>query len=368
MRFALTEEQAELAAMVRDLLNKRSDTAAVRKAVQQPKGYDENLWSVLCEQVGAAALSIPEEYGGAGFTLFETCVVLEQLGAALTPSPLLGSAVLSAQALLLSGDADACADLLPGIAAGETVASLVWASPDGTWSTDTAPVEATTTDGSWALTGSGAFVLDGADADLLLVVAHTSTGLGLYAVDPASDGVRRTTVATMDQTLRLATVDLDGAPGSRVGVDGNFLPTLRDVAASAVAAMQVGAAERCLDMTVRYAQERVQFGRPIGSFQAIKHRLADMLVQVETARSTAWAAAWSASQRDPELAERAALAKAWCSEALTHVAAETVQLHGGIAITWEHDAHLYFKRAHALSQLFGQPHQWRSQMQELWLA
>jgi alkylation response protein AidB-like acyl-CoA dehydrogenase len=131
--------------------------------------------------------------------------------------------------------------------------------------------------------------------------------------------------------------------------------------------MQVGAAERCLEMTVDYAKERVQFGRPIGSFQALKHRMADMLVEVETARSAAWAAAASAASRDGELPERAALAKAWCSEALTTVAAETVQLHGGIAITWEHDAHLYFKRAHALSQLFGQPHRWRDRLGQMWL-
>ena len=366
MHFALTEEQAELASMVRDLLRKRSDSGAVRRAVEQPKGYDESLWSLLCEQVGVAALAIPEEYGGAGFTLFETHVVLEELGAALTPSPMLGSAVLAAQALLLAADESACTDLLPGIAAGESVAALVWAGADGRWSTSQLPVAATSSGAGWSLDGTGSFVLDGDHADVLLVLAQSTTGPALFRVSPAQPGVRRTAAATMDQTLRLATVELPSAEATLVAEDaGAFLPTLRDVACSAVSAMQVGAAQRCLDLTVAYSLERVQFGRPIGSFQALKHRMADMLVEVETARSAAWAAGWSATRRDADLPMRAATAKAWCSEAFSTVAAETVQLHGGIAITWEHDAHLYFKRAHALSQLFGQPHEHRARLEPL---
>ncbi len=172
----------------------------------------------------------------------------------------------------------------------------------------------------------------------------------------------------MDQTLRLATVELDGAEGDLVaeGVEA-WLPAIRDVASVAVSALQVGALQRCLDLTVSYSKERVQFGRPIGSFQALKHRMADMLVDVETSRSASWAAAWSASVHAPDLAEKAALAKAWCSEALSRVANEMVQMHGGIAITWEHDAHLYLKRAHALSQLFGQPHEHVHRLAEIYL-
>ena len=366
--FALSDEQAELAGMVRDLLRKRSGSQAVRKAVEQPKGFDESLWAVLCEQVGVAALAIPEEYGGAGFTLFETHVVLEELGAALTPSPLLGSGVLAAQALLLAGDEASCADLLPGIAAGTSVAALAWAGEAGRWSTGRLPVSASQTEGSWSVDGSSAFVLDGDHADVLLVLADAPRGPGLFRVDPEQPGVRRTASPSMDQTIRLAGVELESAEATLVSADaGAFLPTLRDIACSAVSSLQVGAAQRCLDMTVSYARERVQFGRPIGSFQALKHRMADMLVEVETARSASWAAAWSAAKRDDELATRAAAAKAWCSEAFNTVAAETVQLHGGIAITWEHDAHLYFKRAHATSQLFGQPREHRRRLEELWL-
>jgi alkylation response protein AidB-like acyl-CoA dehydrogenase len=367
MLFALTEEQAELAGMVRDLLRKRSDSQAVRKAVAEPCGYDEKLWSVLCEQVGAAALAIPEEYGGAGFTLFETQVVLEALGAALTPSPLLGSGVLAAQALLLAGDEESCAELLPGIASGESVAALAWAGGDGRWSTTTLPVRATGKERAWTLEGTSAFVLDGDHADVLLVLAEGPSGPALFRVDPRQPCVRRTVSPTMDQTIRLATVELSEAEAVLVSEQAaDFLPTLLDLACAAVSALQVGAAQRCLDMTVSYAKERVQFGRPIGSFQALKHRMADMLVEVETARSASWAAGWSAAQRDEELPVRAATAKAWCSDAFNTVAGEMVQLHGGIAITWEHDAHLYFKRAHATSQLFGQPHEHRRRLEALY--
>src|SRR5512144_3211557 len=168
----------------------------------------------------------------------------------------------------------------------------------------------------------------------------------------------------MDQTIRLGRVELEGADADLVSADAAcFLPTLRDIACSAVSALQVGAAQRCLDLTTAYGKERVQFGRPIGSFQALKHRMADMLVDVETARSASLAASWSAAQGDDDLPVRAATAKAWCSEALSRVAGEAVQLHGGIAITWEHDVQLYFKRAHALSQLFGQPHQHRRRLE-----
>lgn len=366
MHFALTEEQAELASTVRSLLAKRSDPAAVRSATRQPKGYDEQLWRVLCEQVGAAALAIPEEYGGAGFSLFETHVVLEELGAALTPSPLLGSAVLAAQSVLLSGTTDARRALLPGIAAGTTVAALVWAGQEGAWSTEHVGVCA---DGT-TLSGSGHYVLDAGSADVLLVLARTDEGIGLFQVEPSA--YERSRAPGMDRTLGYATVGFDGVEGELLDSDAaTWLPRLRDIACVAVTALQVGAMQRSLDLTVAYAQERVQFGRPIGSFQALKHRMADMLVDVETSRSASWAAAWSASQptsgRHDDLAERAATAKAWCSEALSRVVGEAVQMHGGIAITWEHDIQLYFKRAHALSQLFGQPHQHRARLAGAWL-
>jgi alkylation response protein AidB-like acyl-CoA dehydrogenase len=341
---SLSEEQVSLRDSVRTLLAKRSDSAAVRRAMASPRGYDETLWQVLCAQIGVAGLSIPEKFGGLGAGLLETHVVLEELGATLTPNPLLGSGVLAAQMLLALNDTAASERLLPGIAEGTSVAALCWAGPTGQW--DPASAAVTADDGS--LTGEACYVLDGDHADVLLVVAHTDDGIGLYEVDVDHRGVQRTNIPAMDPTRRLATVTLSGAPGQRIGGDARAaLARVRDIACVALSAEQVGAMSRSLQLTVEYSKTRVQFGRPIGSFQALKHRMADLHVLVEAARSASYAAV------DGTIA--ASVAKAYCSEAFCTVAAEMIQLHGGIAITWEHDAQLYFKRAHGSAQLFGQP-------------
>jgi alkylation response protein AidB-like acyl-CoA dehydrogenase len=299
MGLARTEEQEELGRTVRALLAKRSDSTAVRAACDAPEGYDTDLWKALCEQVGVAALAIPEEYDGFGASVAETAVVLEELGANLAPNPLLASTLAAVEALL-HGSEGVRADLLPRLAAGEVVPFV----------------------------------------------------LGTVVLEP--DGH----VGTMDQTMRI------GIAETPVEIQ----PDVRAISVAMTSALQVGAMQRALDMTVAYSRERVQFGRPIGSFQALKHRMADMLVLVEASRSasrgaTAAAAAYLA---DPSGANRSrltrlsAVAGAYCSDALDHVAAETVQLHGGIAITWEHDAQLVFKRAHALSQLNGPAHRHRA--------
>lgn len=287
MHFARTPEQDELAALVRGLLAKRADSAAVRAAIASEGGYDESLWRALCDQVGVAALAVPEEYDGFGASLVETAVVLEELGANLSPAPLLASAIRTAE-LLLHGSDDDRAEWLPRIAAGEVV-----------------PMD-----------------------------------LGAVVLEPAERE------PSMDQTLRLGRGSV--APADDV----------LDVARALVSALQVGAMQRALDMTVAYSKERVQFGRPIGSFQALKHRMADMLVLLEASRSVSWAATATAAayvsgaSADPApLAGAASVAHRYCTDALNRIAGETIQLHGGIAITWEHDAHLVFKRAHALGHL-----------------
>lgn len=339
----LTAEQQELRDTVRRLLARSSDP---RTAMTSQDGFDRTLWMRLCTEVGVAGLTIPEEYGGLGATLAETAIVLGELGRTLTPSPLLGSAVLAAQAILASDDPDACRRLLPGIAAGTTIAALAWAGADGRWSPDATAVSIV--DGR--LLGEAHYVLDGTVAEVLLVVVRDGDGLGLFEVDPGATERRHT--PSMDPTRRLATVRLSGADGRRIG-SGDFreaLARVRDVACVALCAEQVGAAQRCLELTVEHTRTRVQFGRPIGSFQALKHRMADLHVLVETAESAALAAL---SADDLPLA--AAVAKIHCSEAFHRVAAEMIQLHGGIAITWEHDAQLYLKRAHGSAQLFGIP-------------
>ncbi|MEU7907159.1 acyl-CoA dehydrogenase family protein [Actinoplanes sp. NPDC049118] len=312
-----------------------------RAAIGAPAGYDTELWARLCKEIGVAGLAVPERYGGAGATLLETHVVLEELGRTLTPAPMLGCAVLAVEALLGAGDADACARLLPGICAGERIAAVAW---------DAAEV---TGDAEGRLTGAAHHVLDVEAADTLLVAARDHGGAALYEVDAASPGVGRRAAKSLDLTRRLGTVRLDGAPGRRLGAAA--LPRLRDVACVALSAEQVGAASQALAATVEYAKARVQFGRPIGSFQALQHRLAEAHVRVEAARSASLAAVGALVAGAPDAADRAAVAKVYCSETLQAVAGEMVQVHGGIAITWEHDAHLYLRRAYGSAQLFGAP-------------
>ncbi|MDQ0380381.1 acyl-CoA dehydrogenase family protein [Amycolatopsis thermophila] len=334
-----TAEARALRESVRALLTRRSGPAAVRAAMASPLGYDDKLWSTLCEQIGVAALAVPEEYDGAGATLAEACVVLEELGRTLTPSPMLGSAVLCGQALLLTGNDQACSRLLPGIAAGTTLAALAWSDEDGQWTPACSVVDG-------RIHGRAHYVLDGDIADVLLVVARTPEGPGLFEVPPS--GVRRERVTTVDPLRRLAVIGFDGVTGRRLDSGGFDVGRLRELAVVALAAEQVGAAGRALELTVEYTKQRHQFGRPIGGFQALKHRMADVHVSVEAARSALYAAL---TGDDPSL--DAATARTVCSEALQHAAAEMIQLHGGIAITWEHDAHLFFKRAHGSALLFG---------------
>jgi alkylation response protein AidB-like acyl-CoA dehydrogenase len=340
-----SEELGALADAVRALLAKRSDGAAVRRAVLAERGFDEALWAVLCEQIGVAALAVPERFGGLGAGLVETHAAMVELGRTLTPSPMLGSAVLAAQLLLDLGDEQTCARLLPGLAAGTSIAAVCWSGPDGRWETGSASVRAQ----GERLSGRTAYVLDGDIADVLLVVAHDGAELGVFEVDPSAEGVGFDHTPAMDVTRRLAAVSFDNTPGRRIpsSDSARALRSARDTAWVALSGEQVGAAARLLEQTVAYSKVRVQFGRPIGSFQALKHRMADLHVLVEAALSTSYAAARG------EVVP--AVARTVCSETFATVAGEAIQLHGGIAITWEHDAHLYFKRAHSSGQLLGRP-------------
>ena len=293
----------------------------------------------------------------------ETHIAAEELGRALTPSPLLGSAVLAAQALLASGDEAACQRRLPAIADGTAIAALAWTGPAGRWDPGEAAYQARFSPGGWALTGEAHYVLDGDVADVLLAAARTPDGIALFEVDPRGRGVTRAAVTAMDTTRRLAVIRLAGAAGQPLGTGRDTdasaaLARARDLACIALSAEQVGAARRALELTVAYTKTRVQFGRPIGGFQALQHRMADLHVLVESARALSYAAAEAAADTatgEPDLALRAAAAKAYCSEVLLKTAGEMIQLHGAIGITWEHDAHRYLKRAHGAAQLFGQP-------------
>lgn len=311
MRFALTEEQTDLVATVHTAIAKRSTTMDLRAAIATPEGYDTTLWQTLTKQIGVTALAIPEAYGGVGCSYIEAHLVLEELGATLTPSPFIGT--LLATQVLAAADTPAAGELLERIAGGATAA--VVREP----------------------------VFDAAGAEILLLLRDDR----LHSVAPSTATI--TPQPGLDPTWRFATVTIDETPGAPIGtVDPTYVTT---VGATMMTALQAGAAREALERTVAYLKERHQFGRPLGSFQALKHRCADLLVQVETARTMSWAAAWELTQPTPDR-RLVHAAKTWCSDAFSQVAAEMIQLHGGVAITWEHDAHLYFKRAHATAQLF----------------
>jgi alkylation response protein AidB-like acyl-CoA dehydrogenase len=318
------------------------------------------LWRRLCTEIGVAGLAVPERFGGAGAGPAEVGVVQEELGRVLADTPMLGSAVLATEALLASGDEAACARLLPGLADGSQVAALAWTNAAGAWDPGevacraVAAGEGATADGQWLLDGEAHYVLDGDIATVLLVPALVEDGIGLFEVEPTAPRVALSRATTMDETRRLASVQIAGASGRRIGWRAE-LARVRDLACVALAAEQAGTAARALEITVEYTKTRVQFGRPIGSFQALQHRMADLHVLVQAAGSVARAAAEAAGSGAPDLALRAATAKAYCSESLQAVTAEMLQLHGAIAMTWEHEAHRYFKRAHGAAMLLGTP-------------
>jgi alkylation response protein AidB-like acyl-CoA dehydrogenase len=354
MILGVSAEQEELRASVRRFLADRVPITAVRELMEEAEGGDPAVWQLAGQQLGLQGIAIPEEYGGSGFTFAEQAIVLEELGAALYGGPYLASAVLAASALLASSGESAKKTYLPGIACGELIATLAFTEEDGSWEPDATRLTATSAGGGWRLDGHKSFVLDGHTAGLILVVGRTEAGLSLFAVPGDAVGLTRTALPTLDQTRKLARLDFDAVPATLVGADGEgqaVLSRTLDIAAIAQAAEQLGGAQRVLDMAVEYAKVRHQFGRPIGSFQAIKHRCADLLLEVESLRSAVVYAAAAVAEDSTEVPVVAALVKAYASDVYFHVAAENIQIHGGIGFTWEHDAHLYFKRAKA-SELF----------------
>lgn len=364
MNFAFTEEQEELKKSARQFLENYSASEAVRRLMETDTGYDEQVWSRIGTELGWPSLHIPEEYGGSGFTYVELIAVMEEMGRALLCAPFFSTVCLAANALLVGGTEDQKQEYLPGIAAGETIATVAYTEPSGKWDASGIAATATEDGDEVVLEGTKSFVIDGHTASLLIVAARRpgttgAEGVDLYLVPAETAGVGRRLLNTMDMTRKQAEIKLDGVrvPGAnRLGDAGSGWDTLSktlDLACVALAAEQVGGAQMCLDMSVDYAKVRVQFGRPIGSFQAIKHKCADMLLEVESARSAAYYAGWAAAEDNEELLTVAPLAKAYCSDAYFHCAAENIQIHGGIGFTWEHDAHLYFKRAKSSEILFG---------------
>jgi alkylation response protein AidB-like acyl-CoA dehydrogenase len=357
MNCAFSEEQEELRRSVRRFLQEKSPSTEVRRLMETTEGFDPAVWDQMANQLGLQSLAIPEAYGGAGFSFVELTVVFEEMGASLLCAPYFSTVGLAANALLSSDDESAKKDLLPGIAEGTTKATFALTEDSGHWDVESVALSASGGP-EWTLSGHKMFVIDGHTSDLILVVARTAGGVSLFAVEGDAPGLVRTPLATMDQTRKQARLEFSSTPARLIGEEGGAAPAVRrtlDLAAVALAAEQVGGAQRCLDMAVDYAKTRIQFGRPIGSFQAIKHKCADMLLEVESAKSAAYYAGWAAAEDSDELPVVASLAKSYCSEAYFHAASENIQIHGGIGFTWEHDAHLYFKRAKSSELLLGDP-------------
>jgi alkylation response protein AidB-like acyl-CoA dehydrogenase len=352
---ASPQELADLRATVRRFLAEQAGPVEVRRVMLTPEGFDRVLWGRMAVELGLQALTIPEKYGGAGFSLVEVGAVLQEMGAALLCSPYMSSAVLAAHALILSGDDEAMTRYLPGIAAGDTIATCALAE---LWDPAALTINASKSASGWRLDGSQAFVIDGMAADLVLVAARTDVGITLFAVDPLDPGVDRMDLSTVDLTRRMARMQFSSATAVPVGERGGgarLMAQLQDIASVALAAEQVGTAQRALDASVAYATIRRQFGQPIGAFQAIKHKCADMLISVESARACVNLAASAAARGDADLPVLASMAKACASDACLHVTGENIQIHGAIGFTWEHEAHLLFKRAATGQLLFGDP-------------
>ncbi len=362
MNFAFSEEQEELKRVVRQFLEDKSPETAVRELMATEQGYDPEVWKQMGEQMGIQGLIFPEEVGGSGFSFIELVVVLEEMGRALLCAPYFSSVVLAGCTILHSGDETAKQELLPQIAQGSVVATLAITEENGNWGQEGITLEAKKKGDGYELTGKKMYVLDGHTADIIIVAAQTAgggkEGVSLFWCEGGAKGLTRTCLSTLDQTRKQASLEFSSTPVKLIGKEGGgaeVLNLVMDLAAVALAAEQVGGAQKCLDMSVEYAKERIQFGRPIGSFQAVKHKCADMLLEVESAKSAAYYAGWCASELNDELPSVAALAKSYCSEAYFHTSAENIQIHGGIGFTWEHPAHLYFKRAKSSELLFGDP-------------
>jgi alkylation response protein AidB-like acyl-CoA dehydrogenase len=353
-----SEEQEELRRAVRRFLDDKAPEAEVRRLMATTEGFEPAVWRQMADQLGLQGLAIPESYGGSGYSYVELIVVLEEMGRALLCAPYFSSVALAANLLLSSDDESAKKEYLPGIATGMTIATVALAEAAGRWDEGGVTVRANGSGESWTLSGEKSHVLDGHTADLVLVGARTPAGVSVFAVDKGATGFEATALPTMDETRKQSRLVFSNTPARLVGAEGGGWPALSkmlDLAAVALAAEQVGGAQRVLDMAVEYAKSRVQFGQLIGNFQAIKHKCADILLDVESAKSAAYYAGWAAAEGSEELPAVACLAKSCCSEAYFHATAENIQIHGGMGFTWEHPAHLYFKRAKSSELLFGDP-------------
>ena len=364
MSFSPGEDAEDLRAAVRGFLEKQSTEHDIRRLMESESGFDVDVWTRAARELGLHGLALPDEFGGSGAGPVELGVVFEELGAALFCGPFLSTVGLAATALMQIGDPEAAGEYLPGIATGDTTATLAWAGQAPSRSSLTAERSAN----GWRVCGRAPIVVDGSTASLVLAAATTPVGPSLFAIEGTDPALARTALTAMDSTRKLAELRFDAAPARLLGTDGGAAEALRrtlDLAVLYLSAEQLGGADRLLAMAVDYAKTRVQFGRSIGSFQAIKHRCADMLVDVESARSVVHHGLWTAVHDAANLPIAASLARSVAADAFARGAAHNIQIHGGIGFTWEHPAQLYVKRAKSSQLLLGSPAQYRARLARL---
>jgi alkylation response protein AidB-like acyl-CoA dehydrogenase len=374
IRFAFTDEQEQFRSAVRRFLEDKSPPTEVRRLMATAEGYDPEVWRLLSGDLALPGIHIPEQYGGAGFGMVELGIVMEEFGRALLCAPFFSTAVLAANAILNAGTDTQKSQLLPDLARGARLGTLAVTELTGEWDPASISVVATPEGEGYRLEGTKSYVVDGHIADLLVVAARHpgstgDAGLALFALEGKSSGIERSTLQSMDPTRKLARIDLRSARAELLGnpeAGAAALVRTLDQAAIALANEMAGGAQTLLDSAVKYSKLRVQFGREIGSFQAIKHKLADLLLEVELAKSAAYYAAQAAAVDDPEWPALASLAKAATSETYLHAAAECIQIHGGIGFTWDNDTHLWFKRAKSSEVFLGQPSYHRELLMQRW--
>jgi alkylation response protein AidB-like acyl-CoA dehydrogenase len=374
MQFTFTEEQQEFRAVLRRYFEQSSPTSTVRRLMETEAGWDAAAWREMNQQLGLCGVHVPEEYGGQGFSFVELGIVLEEMGRALVCAPYFASAVLAATAIMNAASEAQKTALLPPIVSGETIATLAFTEPDGLWDASGVETTATPAGGRFTLDGVKSFVLDGRTADLIVVLARApgssgEDGLSFFTVRGDAPGLTRTPLKALDPTRKLARLDFAGVPADLLGEAGAaaapFAKTL-DQAAACLASEMVGGAERLRQSALDFANLRMQFGRPIASFQSMKHKQADMLLEVELAKSAAYVAAQSAADDAVDMPALASLAKAAASEAYLQTAIHTIQIHGGVGFTWDNDTHLWFKRAKSSEVFLGDPAWRRERLMQAW--
>lgn len=372
MQFAFSPEQEEFRSVLRRFLEAKSPSTAVRKLMEGEAGYDPAVWKSLAEDLALTALHIPEEYGGAGFGVSELAIACEEMGRALLCAPYFASTVMASTAIMHAGTAEQKAAMLPGLAEGKTIATMAVAEPHGDWSAERMTMPAAHYGDVYRLSGVKSYVLDGMTADLIVVVARMPNGsLGLFAVHDLEDGVTRTPLKSMDPTRRLAKIEFNNAVAELLGEPGSgdaaYAKTF-DTMVACLTSEMVGGAERLREDALEYVNMRVQFGRSIASFQVTKHKAADMLLDVELAKSSAYGAASALDEGDADASAVVSMAKAQAADTYMQTAVHAVQMHGGIGFTYDNDTHMWYKRAKA-SEVFLNDANWhRERMLQNWSA